>query len=55
MPVCPDRRSGSALQWLYDNTPADATSARLLDGGNEFADAYGGVPFLIPKNGVEAL
>ncbi|MFH3777317.1 DUF1329 domain-containing protein, partial [Acinetobacter baumannii] len=42
-------------QWLYDNTFANATSARLLDGGNGFADAYGGVPFPIPKSGVEAL
>lgn len=49
MPVYPSRRSGSAPQWLYDNTFANATSARLLDGGNGFADAYGGVPFPIPK------
>ncbi len=55
MPVYPSRRSGSAPQWLYDNTFANATSARLLDGGNGFADAYGGVPFPIPKSGVEAL
>ena len=49
------RRSGSAPQWLYDNTFANATSARLLDGGNRFADAYGGVPFRFLKSGVEAL
>lgn len=55
MPVYPPRRSGSAPQWVYDNTLKNATSATLLDGGNGFADAYGGIPFPIPGNGVEAL
>ncbi|TBV03789.1 DUF1329 domain-containing protein [Phytopseudomonas dryadis] len=55
MPVYPSRRSASAPQWVYDNTLKNATSARLLDGGNGFADAYGGIPFPIPQNGVEAL
>jgi len=55
MPVYKSRRSGSAPQWVYDNTYRNATSAKLLDGGNGFADAYGGVPFPIPKSGVEAL
>lgn len=55
MPVYPSRRSGSAPQWVYDNTARNAVSAKLLDGGNGFADAYGGIPFPIPQNGVEAL
>ena len=55
MPVYPSRRSGSAPQWVYDNTAKNAVSAKLLDGGNGFADAYGGIPFPIPQNGVEAL
>ncbi|MFC5695129.1 DUF1329 domain-containing protein [Pseudomonas sp. GCM10022186] len=55
MPVYQTRRSGSAPQWVYDNTARNATSAKLLDGGNGFADAYGGIPFPIPQNGVEAL
>ncbi|WIF65854.1 DUF1329 domain-containing protein [Metapseudomonas otitidis] len=55
MPVYPTRRSGSAPQWVYDNTVKNATTAKLLDGGNGFADAYGGIPFPIPQNGVEAL
>ncbi|MFP6848583.1 MAG: DUF1329 domain-containing protein [Pseudomonas sp.] len=55
MPVYPTRRSGSAPQWVYDNTIKNATTAKLLDGGNGFSDAYGGVPFPIPQNGVEAL
>jgi hypothetical protein len=55
MPVYQTRRSGSAPQWVYDNTLKNATTAKLLDGGNGFADAYGGIPFPIPQNGVEAL
>ncbi|WP_071871163.1 DUF1329 domain-containing protein [Atopomonas hussainii] len=55
MPVYESRRSGSAPQWVYDNTVKNATSAKLLDGGNGFSDAYGGIPFPIPQNGVEAL
>lgn len=55
MPVYPSRRSGSAPQWVYANTAKNAVSAKLLDGGNGFADAYGGIPFPIPQNGVEAL
>ena len=55
MPVYPSRRSGSAPQWLYDNTLKNATSAKLLDGGSGFSDAYGGVPFPVPKDGVEVL
>ncbi len=55
LPVYPTRRSGSAPQWVYDNTVKNATTAKLLDGGNGFADAYGGIPFPIPQNGVEAV
>ncbi len=55
MPVYQTRRSGSAPQWVYDNSVKNATSAKLLDGGNGFADAYGGIPFPIPQNGVEAV
>ncbi|BAN47779.1 DUF1329 domain-containing protein [Metapseudomonas resinovorans] len=55
MPVYQTRRSGSAPQWIYDNTIKNATTAKLLDGGNGFSDAYGGIPFPIPQNGVEAL
>jgi hypothetical protein len=55
MPVYQTRRSGSAPQWVYDNSIKNATSAKLLDGGNGFSEAYGGIPFPIPQNGVEAL
>ncbi|WP_374439594.1 DUF1329 domain-containing protein [Pseudomonas panipatensis] len=55
MPVYPSRRSGSAPQWVYDNTFANATCARLAEGGNGFVDAFGGIPFPLPQNGLEAL
>src|SRR3989338_10620610 len=55
MPVYQTRRSGSEPQWVYDNTIKNASTAKLLDGGNGFSDAYGGIPFPIPQNGVEAL
>ena len=55
MPVYTTRRTASAPQWVYDNTAKNAVSAKLLDGGNGFADAYGGIPFPIPQSGVEAL
>jgi hypothetical protein len=55
MPVYQTRRSGSAPKWVYDNTIKNAGTAKLLDGGNGFTDAYGGIPFPIPQNGVEAL
>lgn len=55
MPIYKSRRSGSAPQWVYENTFKNATSAKLLEGGNGFADAFGGIPFPVPKSGVEAL
>lgn len=55
IPVYTTHRSGSAPQWVYDNTFSNATSAKVLDGGNGFADAYGGIPFPLPQSGVEAV
>ncbi|MES2817648.1 MAG: DUF1329 domain-containing protein [Pseudomonadota bacterium] len=55
MPVYPTRRSGSAPQWVYDNTLKNAASARLSADGHGFVDAYGGIPFPLPHSGVEAL
>ncbi|MGC1330177.1 DUF1329 domain-containing protein, partial [Pseudomonas sp.] len=55
MPVYPTRRSGSAPQWLYDNTRHNAANAQLTAGGNGFSGARGGIPFPIPGNGVEAV
>ncbi|MCL6306060.1 DUF1329 domain-containing protein [Pseudomonas syringae] len=55
MPVYPTRRSGSAPQWVYDNTRRNAQKARLIGGGNGFVDAYGGIPFPLPEKGIQAV
>jgi hypothetical protein len=55
MPIYQTRRTGSAPQWVYDNTIKNATTAKLAEGGNGFTDAYAGIPFPIPKSGVEVI
>ncbi|KAA8712153.1 DUF1329 domain-containing protein [Pseudomonas cannabina] len=55
MPIYPTRRSASAPQWVYDNTRRNAGTARLISGGNGFVDAYGGIPFPVPKKGIQAV
>ena len=53
MNVYPTRRSTAFPQRIYDATIANATSAKLAEGGNGVTGAIGGVPFPIPKEGVE--
>jgi hypothetical protein len=55
MNVYPTHRSASAPQRIYDATIANATTAKLVADGNGVADAIGGIPFPIPKNGHEAI
>ncbi len=55
MNVYPTRRSHAAPQWVADNTLKNATNAQLAEGGNGVSDAYGGIPFPIPQNGLEAI
>lgn len=55
MNVYPTRRSAAFPQRIYDATKANATSAKLAAGGNGVTGAIGGVPFAIPKEGVEVL
>jgi len=55
MKIYPTRRSASYPQYVYDRTMANATTAELADEGNGVVNAVGGVPFPIPKNGVEAI
>ena len=54
MNVYPTRRTAAAPQRIYDATKANATSANLASGGNGVVGAIGGIPFPIPKQGVEA-
>jgi hypothetical protein len=55
IPVYPSRRTASAPQWVYDNTRKNASAATLLKDGNGFTGAYGGIPFPIAQDGLEAL
>jgi len=51
--VYPTRRTAAAPQWVYDNTFKNATSAQLKNDGLTLDGAFGGVPFPVPKNGME--
>ncbi|MBE2244999.1 MAG: DUF1329 domain-containing protein [Burkholderiaceae bacterium] len=51
--VYPTRRTAAAPQWVYDNTAKNAVKAELKDMIP--VNAYGGIPFPIPKSGAEAI
>ena len=55
--VYPTHRTAAAPQWVYDHTYKNATRARMVEGptGPMPEGAYGGVPFPIPKTGVEVI
>ena len=55
MPVYPTRRSASAPKRIYDATRRVAATAKLVDGGNGVANSVIGIPFPIPKNGLEVI
>jgi hypothetical protein len=46
-------RTAAAPQWVYDNTAKNATTARME--GDVVKGAYGGIPFPIPKTGLEIM
>ena len=53
MNVYPTRRSAASTQRIYDATRRIATTAQLAPGGNGVVNAGEGIPFPIPKSGVE--
>ncbi|HEU5136022.1 MAG TPA: DUF1329 domain-containing protein [Steroidobacteraceae bacterium] len=53
MVVYPTHRSAAAPQRIYDATKRIATTAQLAKGGNGVTNAGEGIPFAIPKEGVE--
>lgn len=53
--VYPTHRTASAPQWVYDNTFTNATRAKSTEGGKNIENAYGGIPFPIPKTGAEVM
>lgn len=55
MRVFPTHRSAGYPQAIYDASKANATRVSLAAGGNGFTGATAGVPFPIPKTGVEVI
>lgn len=55
MNVYETRRTASFPKGHYDQTIANATKATLAAGGNGIVGTTGGIPFAIPKNGLEAI
>jgi hypothetical protein len=53
MNVYPTHRSAAAPQRIYDATKRIATTAELAKDGNGVTNAGEGIPFPIPKSGVE--
>lgn len=55
--VYSSRRTAAAPQYVYDNSFKNATQAKIVDSsaGPIPSGAYGGVPFPIPKIGVEVM
>ena len=53
MPVYQSRRTAASPQRIYDATKRIATTANLAPGGNGVTGAAEGIPFPIPKQGVE--
>ncbi|ABV37088.1 protein of unknown function DUF1329 [Shewanella sediminis HAW-EB3] len=55
MNVYQTRRTASVPQFVYDATKANATRAELVSEGNGVKGASIGVPFPMPKNGLEVI
>ncbi|MFL1453971.1 DUF1329 domain-containing protein [Marinobacter sp. GN3S48] len=53
--VYPTHRTMAAAEYVYENTFRNATTARVSDDGMGVEGAYGGIPFPIPSNGLEAM
>ena len=53
--VYPSHRSAAAPQRIYDATKKTAATATLAEGGNGVDNALGGIPFPLPKSGVEVI
>ena len=53
--VYPGHRSAAAPQRIYDATKKTAATATLGEGGNGVDSALGGIPFPLPKSGVEVI
>jgi len=55
MHIYPTRRSASTPEWVYEATKKSAATAHLVEGGNGVTGAVNGIPFPIPKNGLQVI
>ncbi|MCW8858736.1 MAG: DUF1329 domain-containing protein [Deltaproteobacteria bacterium] len=55
MNVYPTHRSASSPQRIYDMTKKVAQTAELINGGDGVSGTVNGIPFPIPKSGIEVL
>ncbi|HJW04755.1 MAG TPA: DUF1329 domain-containing protein [Azospira sp.] len=53
--VYPTHRTAVAPQYVYDNTLKNATRCKTKAGGYSVEGCFGGIPFPVPKEGVEAI
>lgn len=53
--VYPTHRTAVAPQYVYDNTLKNATHCKTKANGYSVEGCFGGIPFPIPKDGVEAI
>ncbi len=55
MNIYPTRRSAASPQRIYDATKRSAATAELVNGGDGVTKTVNGIPFPIPKSGIEVL
>jgi hypothetical protein len=55
MNIYPTHRSAASPQRIYDATKRSAATAELVNGGDGVTKTVNGIPFPIPKSGVEVL
>ena len=55
MNIYPTRRSAAFPKAVYQETAANAGVAKLAPGGNGVTGTTGGIPFPVPKDGLEAI
>lgn len=53
--VFPTHRTAVAPQYVYDNTFRNATHCKTEEGGMSVDGCFGGIPFPIPKSGIEVI
>lgn len=55
MNIYPTHRSAASPQRIYDATKTSAANAELVNGGDGVTKTVNGIPFPIPKSGIEIL